>query len=106
MKSWTEMRKENYRFSEMIAQLIESSELRPIHETIIEAIKNCRGLEGFKLLAILVKITKIPKGHDEIIEAFKFWKNSMFCDDKKFEFIKNDLLKQKEEVQKKRKIEG
>jgi hypothetical protein len=78
--------------------------LRPFHETIIDAI-NMIGAEprhtaddvdsARRLIAFLIKTTKIPKGHDQIIDA---WEKRMA----RFGWvwpdpsIKASLLKQKE----------
>lgn len=44
---------------------------RPFHETIVEAIQRCSGPSSGEILRLfqLIKDTKIPKGHDEVIVA-------------------------------------
>ncbi|MEK7596782.1 MAG: hypothetical protein AAB450_01570 [Patescibacteria group bacterium] len=43
---------------------------RPFHETLIDAINQASSAE-MDCLAFLIKITKIPRGYDEIIAAWK-----------------------------------
>lgn len=52
-------------------QTTEQVTTRPFHETIVDAIQRCPGPSSreFLLLFQLIKDTKIPKGHDEIIAA-------------------------------------
>ena len=45
--------------------------LRPFHETIVDAIERVDDTRGLALLSLLIKETKIPKGHDEIIAAWR-----------------------------------
>lgn len=50
--------------------------LRPFHETILEAINRCDSPSTGEILRLmkLLRETKIPKGHDEIIDALnKYW---------------------------------
>lgn len=44
---------------------------RPFHETIVEAIRRCPCPSSAEILRLfqLIKETRIPKGHDEIIAA-------------------------------------
>ena len=49
----------------------EQTTTRPFHETIVDAIQRCSRVssgEVFRLIQ-LIKETKIPKGHDEIMTA-------------------------------------
>lgn len=45
--------------------------LRPFHETIVMAIKRCPSPSSGEIIHLfqLIKETKIPAGHDKIIEA-------------------------------------
>ncbi len=43
--------------------------LRPFHEAVVDIIRAAT-LEGLACLAMLIRKTKIPKGHDEIIAAW------------------------------------
>ncbi|MFH1631935.1 MAG: helix-turn-helix domain-containing protein [bacterium] len=50
---------------------MDSSQKRPFHETIVDAIRSCPSPstgEIFRLFR-LIRQTKIPKGHDEIVAA-------------------------------------
>lgn len=71
----------------------------PFHEAIILMIRNASGSSDLLCLARLIRIVKIPKGHDEIIVA---WNErlqggglGMFPVDLG---IPTDLLEQKEEA--------
>ncbi len=44
---------------------------RPFHETIVDAILEASAPGEVALLAKMIKETKIPKGHDEIIVAWR-----------------------------------
>lgn len=48
-------------------------ELRPFHETIVDAIRSVRNkdLVQLALLGNLIRGTRIPAGHDEIIAAWR-----------------------------------
>lgn len=46
------------------------TEQRPFHETIVDAIRQASSTQ-LECLATLIKATKVPKGHDEIIAAWK-----------------------------------
>ena len=78
--------------------------LRPFHETIVDAIRNC-GTSHAMLFAIfpLIKATKIPAGHDEIIEAIDYF--FVFAGAQKFardiREVKASLLAQKVTAQQK-----
>lgn len=43
---------------------------KPFHESIVDTIDNAE-LHQMPLLAQIIKTTKIPKGHDTIIEAWQ-----------------------------------
>ncbi len=62
---------------------------RPFHESIVDAIRHASGSE-LKCLATLIKSTKVPKGHDEIIEA---WNERKLDDDM---CVPADLLAQQQ----------
>jgi len=49
----------------------EQAATRPFHETVVEAIQRCSSPSSGEILRLfqLIKETKIPKGHDEIIAA-------------------------------------
>lgn len=44
---------------------------KPFHESIVDAINNCENRGELLTLGKLLMATKIPKNHEEIIEAFK-----------------------------------
>ena len=78
---------------------IGQKEFRPFHETIIAAINRCPGpanREIFRLF-VLIKETRIPKGHDEIIAAidefFAFAGSSKWARD--IRLVKESILEQK-----------
>ena len=72
------------------------TERRPFHETIVDAIRRV-SVYNLPLLADLIRETKIPKGHDEIIAAWKEKTAGLMIDEGGFGFdIVADLLKQKE----------
>jgi hypothetical protein len=45
--------------------------LKPFHESIVDAIKQAELSFHFQILAQIIKTTKIPKGHDEILAAWE-----------------------------------
>jgi hypothetical protein len=45
------------------------STFKPFHESIVDAINIANG-GAMSTLAALIKSTKIPKGHDEIVDAW------------------------------------
>ena len=49
----------------------ENATKRPFHETIVDAIGRANTYGELQLLAQLIKATKVPKNHDEIIAAWK-----------------------------------
>jgi hypothetical protein len=83
----------------------EKVEHRPFHETIIDAVNTCENIHELEGLASLVKATKIPKNHDEIISilqtAINYWKHEIEkeSDIKYFTDVLDDLHKQKREVE-------
>ena len=79
----------------------EAKKWRPFHETIIDSIGESTYHE-LSLLAKLIKTTKIPKGHDEIIEAWRA-RSTDPSDDDPFDVIA-DLLEQKREAEEKEKV--
>jgi len=50
--------------------LVLEKKKRPFHESIVDAISTASSAE-LESLATLIKATKIPKGHDEIVEVWK-----------------------------------
>ena len=73
---------------------------RPFHETIIEAISRASSAE-LVALATLIKITKLPKGHDEIITAWNDRRKKMLWGDTDLGVPAN-LLEQKQAFVKKK----
>lgn len=75
----------------------EARRWRPFHETIIDSI--CEAfISDLNLLARLIKRTKIPKGHDEIIAA---WVQRLKILNWNHDYgVQSVLLEQKEEVEK------
>jgi len=47
-----------------------TKQLRPFHETIVDAINQTSSLQELKCLGKLIEATKIPKGYEEILMAF------------------------------------
>jgi hypothetical protein len=83
---------------------------RPFHESVIEAINRpssgkTRALHRMDCLADLIKTTKIPAGHDEIIEAWKKRCQELSWSEESFGVIA-DLLEQKREAAKKEKAKA
>ena len=75
-------------------------ERRPFHETIVEAIKNSVG-NDVPILIELLRATKIPRGHDEIIVAVKEqWGHLGYWAQEVADIVAN-LSKQKEETEQK-----
>lgn len=70
--------------------------LKPFHETIVVAIKDA-STTGLACLASLIKTTKIPKGHDEIIVAWNERRKKLFCEDEDLGVPAN-LLEQKQAI--------
>lgn len=79
--------------------------VRPFHETIVEAIRTCGPASTGRifLLTRLIRDTKIPKGHDEILAAidefFDFPGSNKYARD--LREVRESLLAQKEAVTKK-----
>jgi len=83
-----------------LQKTIGQKEFRPFHETIIAAINRCPGpanREIFRLF-VLIKETRIPKGHDEIIAA---WQKKEGRVGWNLERLVADLLEQKKEAEEK-----
>ena len=55
----------------------EQTATRPFHETIVEAIR-CASSANMECLAMIIKATKVPKGHDAIIAAWEE-RRKAFC---------------------------
>ena len=72
---------------------------RPFHETIVDAINEASTAQ-MVCLATLIRATKVPKGHDEIITAWNTRLAAMSWDDKDFGVSAN-LLEQKVDSAKK-----
>ena len=82
-------------------QTTEEVVVRPFHETIVEAIRRCDLMKWRRemfFLFQLIKETKIPKGHDEIIAAidqsFDFPEAEKWPIEKRL--VKESLLAQKQ----------
>ena len=76
---------------------------RPFHETIVDVIRDASTVEEFACLAGIIKITKIPKGHDEIIAAWQIqMKNFMSCSRTDFG-VQASLIEQRLEADEKAK---
>lgn len=75
-----------------VAQIVRRPFHESIVETIVEAGNNGSGCEVWLCLARLIRTTKIPKGHDEIIAA---WRNKNLDDDLG---VTASLLEQKKEA--------
>ena len=55
----------------MTTEQAEKTELRPFHETIVELLRTGHNLGPCALLN-LVRITKIPANHDQILDALDY----------------------------------
>ena len=77
-------------------QTTEQVAKRPFHETIVEAIHRAYSIE-LRCLAMLIKETKIPKGHEEIIAAWNQRRQEMAWGNVDLG-VPADLLEQKEEA--------
>lgn len=73
----------------------EAPQRRPFHESVVDAIKRSYRVE-LHHLALLIKETSIPRGHDEVIAA---WRKASDADD--LYGVVTNLLKQKEEAEEK-----
>ena len=86
-----------------------TNQRRPFHKTIIDAIRGASNDDALMNLGDLIKATKIPKGHDEIIAAWKqridrlgsptIFSKNLFQKDYG---VPADLLEQKQEAEKKK----
>lgn len=85
----------------------EAKQRRPFHEVIVDAIREASEPEEVALLAKLIKETRIPRGHDEIISVWNRCKNNW-----RLGFghgVVESLLEQKQEAEKeeeKRRVKG
>ena len=72
---------------------------RPFHETVVEAIERASRCNEQQLLGWLIMQTNIPKGHDEIIAAWKEKRMGLGLSPG-FDFaVVDDLLDQKKEAE-------
>jgi len=72
--------------------------VKPFHESIIDAINACSSVSDLGTLADLIITTKIPKDHDVIISAFK---EKMKDLDRLTDFgVEESVLEQKKEQEK------
>lgn len=55
-------------------EVLPPSKFRPFHETIVDVISRA-SLDQLEILGDVIKTTKIPKGHAEIIAAWEKRKN-------------------------------
>ena len=67
---------------------------RPFHETIVEAIRRASDTD-LLCLATLIKATKVPKGHNEIISAWNERRKALCWGDEDFD-VPVSLLEQKQ----------
>lgn len=81
----------------MVVEMVEAT--RPFHETIVETIHRAGSVE-MDCLAALIKATKIPKGHDEIVSAWKFQRQKLGWGDEDLG-VPAKLLAEKEVIAKK-----
>lgn len=84
-------------------QTTEKAERRPFHETIVDAINRAASSAELAVLAPLIKGTKIPKGHDEIIAAWNDRLNLLGGTRRHDYNVPADLLEQKQEAAEKEK---
>ena len=77
---------------------------RPFHETIVEAIRRASSNE-LQCLATLIRETKVPKGHDEIIAAWNQRRQEIAWGDEDLG-VPTDLLEQKQEAAEKEKAKA
>lgn len=77
---------------------------RPFHETIVEAIHRASSGDELQCLAMLIKETKVPKGHEEIIVAWNQRRQEMAWGNADLG-VPADLLEQKQEAAEKAKKE-
>lgn len=77
---------------------VQTVKLRPFHETVVEAIL-CASGTRMADLAKLIKTTKIPRGHNEIIAAWNVRKKAMCWDSEKLGGVVASLLQQKAEAE-------
>ena len=89
-------------------QTTERAAKRPFHETIVEAIGSVDSFDELRVLAKLIRATKIPMGHDEIIAAWNQHLEGYHFDigtigDDDVSGVLADLLEKKEEAAEKEK---
>lgn len=70
----------------------------PFHESIVETLRLNPGIREMRILATLIKMTRIPKGHDEIITAWN--KRSLELGYNNYLDVPADLLEQRHEAEK------
>ena len=80
--------------------LLEEGVKLPFHESVLEAIATASS-DQLEFLATLIKKTKIPKGHDAIIEAWNKRREGMAWGDEDLG-VPADILKQKAQVEEKK----
>ncbi len=76
---------------------------RPFHETIVDEVRNAGTVEEMMVLVRLIKATSIPKGHDEIIEAWRLRCQAMGWSPLN---VTESLLEQKQEAADKEKAKA
>lgn len=70
---------------------------RPFHETIVGAIRHAFNANEMECLSLLIKKTKIPRGHGEIIAAWKQRTRDLGLPSDALGVV-SDLLEQKKEA--------
>ncbi|MBI2097598.1 MAG: hypothetical protein HYT46_01540 [Candidatus Vogelbacteria bacterium] len=84
----------------MTTEQTEQTELRPFHETVVEAIARVNSYDELNSIANLIKATKIPKGHDEIVMAWDQRLQGMGCGKHEDRGVPANLLAQKQAAEK------
>lgn len=69
---------------------------KPFHESIVDAINDCRTIDKLEVFARLVLDTKIPQNHKKILDAFNRKGAELRWS---YSFLK-DLLKEKLSIEK------
>ena len=86
----------------------EKAERRPFHETIVDAIRSTNYHNELGCLIRLISVTKIPKGHDEIIAALEEKCRTIYHDgwESAVAGVKTGLLEQKAEAEREEAFES
>ncbi len=81
------------------AQATEEVTRRPFHETIVDAIKGTLNTGEMECLGRLINMTKIPKNHEMISDAWEQQRKAFCWPANSFEVLPG-LLKQQREAEK------